>query len=208
MLPAGLSCLECHGDVRPPIDVFPGAPVGNAAVVCDICHKDKSPDEFRSKSEKLHRKHAEKKLDCGFCHADTILQDDREPMPALDDGRRQLVNRSGMDKCRFCHEADKKHGRKGKKDNPPEVHRRHAAERWQWCYNCHEGSDDRPLGLAPPVTQPSEACGLCHDHKRYKDDFPFKIHKRHAGRSKCYTCHQTRPQLFDCPDLWLSAFKK
>jgi len=72
------------------------------------------------------------------------------------------------------------------------------------CDICHAGSDDRPLGLAPPVTQPSEACGMCHDHKRYKDDFPFKIHKRHAGRSKCYTCHQTMPQLFDWPEIWLN----
>jgi len=217
MVPAGLSCLECHGDVRPPVDVLPGAPVGDAAVVCDICHEKKSPDEFRRKSEKLHRKHADKKLECGFCHADAILQDDREPMPDLDDGRRQLLNRSGMEACRFCHEADKKHGRKagkkhdrkpGKKDDPPEVHRRHAAGQWQWCYNCHEGSDDRPTGLAPPATQPSEACGMCHDRKRYKDDLPFKIHKKHAGGSKCYACHQTVPQLFDWPERWLSAAKK
>lgn len=208
MVPAGLSCLECHGDARPPIDVFPGASVGDATVVCDICHTHKSPSEFRYRSESLHQKHTEKRLDCGFCHADAILQDDREPMPDLDDGRRQLVDRSGMGECRFCHSyrAGRKYSHNaGRKAGRQNVHNQHVSGQWQWCYNCHEGSDDRPTGLAPPVTQPSEACGMCHNYKRYRDAFPFKIHKRHAGSNKCYSCHQTLPQLFDWPELWLSA---
>ncbi len=211
MVPEGLSCLECHGDVRPPIDAFPGDPVGNAAVVCEICHDDKSPREFRDRSEELHKKHAGRKLDCGFCHADAILQDDREPMPDLEDGRRQLVDRSGRGECRFCHPAGRKAGRHKHRANHAAgrrtVHQQHVAGQRQWCYNCHEGSDDRPLGLAPPATQPSEVCGMCHHGERYRDVFPFKIHKIHARSSKCYACHQTTPQLFDWPETWLITKK-
>jgi len=76
MVPAGLSCLECHGDARPPIDVIPVAPVGDAGTVCEICHDGRNPALFSYRSERLHRRHAEKQLDCGFCHNDAILQDD------------------------------------------------------------------------------------------------------------------------------------
>ena len=133
MVPEGLSCLECHGDARPLIDVVPGAPVGNAGVVCEICHDGRSPDLFRFRSERLHRRHTEKQIDCGFCHANAILQDDREPMPDLDDGRRQLVTLSGAAECRFCHRGGGRHGRRaGRNDGRTAVHRRHAAGQWQW----------------------------------------------------------------------------
>jgi hypothetical protein len=183
-------------------------------VVCDICHNDKSPREFRYKNRRLHRKHTKKKLGCGFCHADAILQDDREPMPELDNGRRQLVDRSGTDECRFCHSGKEgkkyrhKQGRTyrykaGRWAGRQNIHNQHVSGQWQWCYNCHEGSDVRPIGLEPPVTQPSEACGLCHGHERYRDALPFRIHKIHAGWSKCYSCHQGMPLLLDWPEIWL-----
>ncbi len=197
MVPEGLSCLECHGGERPPIDVFPGPVVGNSTVVCEICHRDESPSKFKNGSG-LHQEHVGEKLDCGYCHADAILQDDREPMPALDDERRALVNRSGFNECRFCHEGGEDAGRR-------EVHKKHVAKEWQWCYNCHEGDDQRPIGLAPPVTQPSEACGMCHDDERYRETFPFDIHEKHADKNKCYACHQTMPQFFDWPEVWLSS---
>ena len=196
MVTEGMSCLECHGGKRPPIDVFPGPPVGNSTVVCQICHRNQSPSEFKNQSDELHQEHVEEKLDCGFCHADAILQDDREPMPDLDDKRRMLMDRSGLNECRLCHEDERASSR--------EVHEEHVADQWQWCYNCHEGDDQRPTGLLPPVTQPSEACVLCHNDERYRATLPFSIHKEHAGKNKCYACHQTMPQFFDWPSIWLN----
>jgi hypothetical protein len=200
MVPKGVSCLECHGDTRPPVDVFPGTPVGNATVVCDICHTDKNPDEFLSNSEGLHKKHVGKGLDCGFCHADANLQDDRDPMPPLDDSRRALVDRSGQyTECAFCHPG-------GRSADATTVHKKHVNKMWQWCYNCHDGSDQRPVGLVPPVTQPSEACVMCHSGRQYNDTFPFNIHKKHEKKAKvkCYACHQTSPQFSDWPEAWLA----
>ncbi len=199
MVPKGTSCIECHTDGRPPVDVVPGTPVGGAVHVCDVCHSGKSPSEFSSDMENLHKKHVGKRIDCGACHADAILQDDRDPMPAVDDARRALVDRVSNHECSFCHAG-------GKSGDPEQVHQKHANNQWQWCYNCHEGDDTRPLGLTGPVTQPSEACVLCHSGRTYNDAFPFSIHEKHSGKKKavvkCYACHQATTPIRDWPDSW------
>jgi len=198
MVPEGLSCIECHRDGRPPVDVVVGVPVGSSEHVCRICHDSRNPSEFSRNSERLHEKHIDKSMDCGFCHADANLQDDRFPMPPVDDARRSLVNRAGFSECVLCHEG-------GKRADITKVHEKHVANMWQWCFNCHEGDDLRPLGLMPPVTQPKEACSLCHDSKRFSDRFPYEIHKKHASKNKCYACHQGVPPLFDWPKDWLAT---
>jgi hypothetical protein len=202
MVPKGVSCLECHVDGRPLVDVVPGIPVGNAEHVCEICHSRKDPSDFRRDMKDLHKRHVGREnMDCGFCHIDAILQDDRQPMPEnVDDSRRAMVSRGGFNACDFCH-------RSGKRADVDEVHQRHVARQWQWCYNCHEGNDQRPIGLVPPVTQPSEACRLCHSRKSYDDTTPFRIHERHNGdrtEVKCYACHQTIPPITDWPESWLN----
>ena len=194
----GLSCLECHDGMPPPVDVVEGPPVGGASNICEICHRNESPGEFRDDSEDLHERHTKEMLDCGSCHAQANLQDDRDPMPTLDDPVRALLNRQGNNECRHCH-------RRGEDGSSREVHEKHVASQWQWCYNCHEGDDPRPVGDAPPVTEPTEACRLCHSGESYRDTFPFDIHDRHAKEAKCYACHQTVPQLFDWPKAWLGG---
>ena len=132
----------------------------------------------------------------GACHMDANLQDDREPMPSIDDPRRQMVDRYGYNECALCHKS-------GKGASPIKVHNKHVGKQWQWCYNCHEGDDGRPLGSVPPVTQPKQSCSLCHGEKTYKDAFPFDIHRKHADVAKCYACHQAQPPLFDWPSSWM-----
>jgi hypothetical protein len=207
MVPKGTSCQECHADGRPSVDVFPGDPVGGATVVCEICHSHQSPNEFRDRSEDLHRLHLGQRMDCGFCHADAILQDDQEPMPDLDDDRRMSArNRDTFGVCFFCHRGDESadcmlcHTA-----TSTDLHKRHVSDQWQWCYNCHDGDDQRPTGALPPVTQPAEACIMCHVEKVYNDTLPIGIHEKHASRNKCYSCHQTIPQFFYWPDIWLSV---
>jgi hypothetical protein len=39
----------------------------------------------------------------------------------------------------------------------------------------------------------------------YNDGVPFSIHETHSGKNKCYTCHQTTPQLFNWPKVWLES---
>ncbi len=192
----GLSCLECHDGERPAVDVTDGAPVGSATNVCQICHTDKEPSDFDGNSENLHKKHARKSLDCGACHLQANLQDDAQPMPAIDDPVRALVDRSGYNECALCHSGIDS-------GSSLDVHKRHLKEQWQWCYNCHEGTDGRPQGLEPPVTEPAQACALCHDTKSYQDQFPFGIHEEHARKLKCYACHQATPPLFDWPAAWM-----
>ncbi|MDQ7062934.1 MAG: cytochrome c3 family protein [candidate division KSB1 bacterium] len=198
-VPKGLSCLECHNGSRPPVDVTDGAPVGNARNVCQACHSDQSPSAFQNDFERLHKEHADKRLDCGACHKNANLQDDRVPMPSIDDPVRQQVNRSGFNECAHCHAG-------GKSAGTTEVHNKHVEGMWQWCYNCHEGNDGRPLGTDPPVTQPSEACQLCHSGRSYNDSSPFNIHKKHVSKKqnvKCYACHQAQPPIFDWPQAWM-----
>ena len=103
-----------------------------------------------------------------------------------------------MNECTFCH---------GPEGTPslPKIHREHVSGQWQWCYNCHDGMDGKPLGLQPPVTEPAESCQLCHDDKSFVDEHPFGVHKKHAKRNKCYACHQATPPLFDWPGLWLGG---
>ncbi len=192
----GLSCLECHGGVRPPVDVVDGPLVGGAENVCDICHSNRDPADF---DEGDHKKHTDRRLDCGSCHRDANLQDDRVPMPEIDDSVRGSLNRSGFNECRHCHPG-------GESGSSEEVHEEHVADQWQWCYNCHPPGDGRPAGDQPPVTQPAQACRLCHGFgESYNDAFPFDIHEEHAGKGKCYACHQTQPQLFDWPASWLGG---
>lgn len=204
-VPEGLSCLECHNDSRPPVDVTDGAPVGNASNVCQVCHTNRSPSEFQSNFSGLHQKHVGDRIDCGACHKDANLQDDRAPMPPVDDPVRAQVDRSGNNECSHCHSGMMM-------GNRTRIHREHVEGQWQWCYNCHEGNDQRPQGLAPPVTQPSEACQLCHGSRSYNDTYPFDIHKTHSNNQqnennrqnvKCYACHQTQPPIFDWPQNWM-----
>lgn len=197
MTDEGVSCLECHGGTRPPIDVVAGPPVGNATVVCDICHSGANPGAFATRGPQLHEKHQDEGLDCGACHADAELQDDRNPMPPVDDGRRAQVNRTGFNECAHCHQG-------GASASIETIHEEHVGEQAQWCSNCHLGTDPRPFGQAPPVTRPRESCQLCHGSSRtYTDDFPFEIHEEHAEEGqKCYSCHQGTPPLFDWPDRW------
>ncbi|MEW6745466.1 MAG: cytochrome c3 family protein [Planctomycetota bacterium] len=200
-----LSCLECHGDERPPVDIVDGPPVGDSTRVCQTCHKDQftgggflQPSRQGSELDSsLHKRHSKNKLDCGSCHIDAHLQDDRVPMPPIDDARRALVDRGGFDSCYQCHGG-------GKSGDSPEVHSRHVAEQYQWCYNCHEATDTRPLGLQPPVTSPAESCRLCHEGRTYDDLAPFNVHHEHAARVKCYACHQAAPDLFDWPAAWMT----
>jgi hypothetical protein len=189
----GLSCTECHAGERPPVDVVFGLPVGNADVVCQICHsyKDENP-------QKVHKKHIKMGLDCGSCHLDANLQDDRAPMLPIDDGRRALVDRNGSNECGLCHDS--------KSASTEKVHRKHVANQSQWCYNCHIPTDGRPTGDLPPVTEPAQSCVICHGGgQTYSDGVPFGIHETHSGQNKCYTCHQTMPQLFDWPKSWLGG---
>jgi len=192
----GLSCLECHGGEHPPVDVFNGVPVGGATNVCQVCHENRSPTEFSRKPEELHQEHVEKGMDCGACHAAAILQDDRQPMPAIDDGLRALVDRAGENECFHCH-------RGGEHAGIRKIHREHVAEQAQWCFNCHEPDDGRPQGDPGPVTEPAESCALCHDDKAYGDFTPFRVHKKHAEDVKCYACRQTMPPLFSWPGSWM-----
>jgi hypothetical protein len=47
---------------------------------------------------------------------------------------------------------------------------------------------------------------ICHGGgQTYSDGVPFGIHETHSGQNKCYTCHQTMPQLFDWPKSWLGG---
>ncbi len=206
-VPKGLSCLECHNDERPPVDVTDGLPVGGSTNVCQVCHDNENPGDFAGHSRQLHKKHVGKGLDCGACHLDANLQDDRVPMPEIDDPVRALVDRSGYNECAFCH---------GKKMSGMyrQVHQKHVKKQWQWCYNCHEGTDPRPIGLEPPVTEPAEACILCHDQGGMKGSHggdvslalasgPWSIHYEHAEKLKCYGCHQLTPPLFDWPNSWM-----
>ncbi len=187
----GVSCLECHNGQRPAVDVVHGPPVGNATVVCVLCHGDKSGG-----NQKIHEKHTEDKIDCGSCHADAVLQDDRAPMPPIDDARRSMLDR-GNNPCRLCHGYES--------SSSTRVHKEHVADQWQWCYNCHRPDDGRPAGDQPPITSPAASCALCHNDETYRDNLPFDIHKRHAGENKCYACHQTRPDLTEWPNTWLGG---
>ena len=194
----GASCLECHGGVRPPVDVVTGPAVGASTNVCQICHPNRSPSEFSEQTSGLHKKHAGKSIDCGACHMAANLQDDRTPMPAHDDPVRARVDRTGGDECRLCHGSSSS-------SDPRKVHRRHVAGQFQWCYNCHQASDNRPPGLEPPVTRPAEACRLCHASRQYDATYPFSVHEKHALKEvKCYACHQLTPPLFNWPATWMS----
>ncbi len=191
----GLSCLECHGGVRPPVDVVDGPPVGGASNVCDLCHNSRDPSDF---DDGDHKKHSDNRLDCGSCHKGANLQDDRFPMPPIDDSVRSMLHRAGFNECSHCHGG-------GESGSSEEVHEEHVANQWQWCYNCHQPEDLRPTGGEPPVTRPDQACRLCHGGESYNDSFPFDIHDEHAGKNKCYTCHQAKPPLFDWPKAWLGG---
>ena len=187
----GLSCLECHGDERPPVDTVFGPPVGGASIICEICHSYEY-DTPRG----IHNEHVRKLLDCGSCHMDATLQDDRVPMLPVDDVRRDMVNRSEWQECFLCHSNES--------GSTASVHRRHNRQ-WQWCYNCHEGDDVRPSGGSGPVMEPAESCQICHSGYSYSDEFPFDVHERHAGALKCYSCHQAEPEFFDWPAVWLGG---
>lgn len=192
----GVSCLECHGGVRPPVDVLPGSPVGNAAVVCDLCHQGADPLVFRTRGPELHRRHTSQRLDCGSCHLDANLQDDHWPMAALDDPRRGMLPRAGYGECAHCHAG-------GASGSIRQVHDRHVGSGRAWCFTCHPGGDQRPIGQAPPVQRPDQSCQLCHGSGRaYGDDFPFRVHMDHAAGQKCYSCHQGSPPVFDWPEGW------
>jgi hypothetical protein len=193
MTKARVSCLECHGGVRPPVDVVAGPPVGSATVVCDLCHTNMSPAVFASRGAELHREHSEQHLDCGSCHADANLHDDVLPMLPADDGRRARLDRSGTNECAHCHGSVSASSR--------QVHDEHVGEGTQWCFNCHEGTDPRPLGQSPPVATPAQSCQLCHGTRSYTDDFPFAVHFQHAGQ-KCASCHQGTPPLSAWPLRW------
>jgi hypothetical protein len=195
MASKGTSCIECHALGRPPVDVVVSAPVGTAVHVCQVCHDNRVPEDFAKDPERYHERHAGEQIGCGSCHLDATLQEDHHPMPPVDDLRRGLVNRAGTNECSHCHSSVKS-------TTSPEVHERHVGDQWQWCYDCHEGFDPRPLGQLPPVTQPGEACELCHEDETYGDAFPFGVHLEHAKRAKCYACHQAVPPLFDWPDTW------
>ncbi len=191
----GVSCLECHGGARPPVDVVDGPPVGGATRVCDVCHRDRDPSGF---DDRDHEKHSDERLDCGSCHLGANLQDDRDPMPAIDDPVRAMLDRGGFSPCTHCHGGGESAGSR-------RVHEEHVAGQWQWCYNCHEPADRRPVGEAPPVTKPSESCVLCHGSESFSDAEPFDVHEEHARRNKCYSCHQTKPPLFGWPRSWLGG---
>ncbi len=193
----GLSCLECHNGERPAVDVAFGPLVGGAAVVCDVCHNDRDPWEFDRRFERLHEKHVDERLDCGACHMAANLQEDRDPMPGLDDPVRALVDRRSFNECFLCHEG-------GESASPRMVHEKHVNGQWQWCHNCHEGDDPRPVGQHPPITEPSLACLLCHDNRPFAGGSPFQVHRIHSGKTKCYSCHQLTPPLFDWPEFWLA----
>jgi len=198
--PQSIGKLPCFCRARPP-DVVDGPPVGSTTNVCQVCHSSREPSDWQDDPEEYHQKHTDKRIDCGACHMQANLQDDRVPMPDIDDSVRALVDRSGTNECALCHEggASPSGG-----DTIQEVHRRHAARDYQWCYNCHEPSDLRPLGLEPPVTEPAESCALCHDDEDYDDEFPFDVHEEHAKRNKCYVCHQATsscsPQPGEAPE--------
>jgi len=195
----GLNCYECHAGQRPAVDVVSGPLVGSSAHVCDVCHDNKDPSEFQANMDGLHEEHTKHAIDCGACHISANLQDDRLPMPAIDDPVRAAVDRSGLGECLHCHSG-------GHRILPVDTgHGRHLDGQAQWCYNCHEGTDTRPQGLSGPVTQPSEVCILCHDTESYNDAYPFDVHEKHGGGGaslKCYACHQTYPRLVNWPEIW------
>ncbi len=195
----GASCLECHGGVRPQVDVVDGPPVGSARNVCRICHSNRGPSDFADNPERRHERHTENRLDCGSCHRQANLQDDRVPMPEIDDPVRAQLDRAGYGECAHCHEG-------GEEADSEEVHDRHLADQWQWCYTCHLPGDGRPTGDAPPVTEPRQACVLCHGSgEQYQDSTPFDVHDLHSDKAKCYSCHQTRPPIGDWPRSWLGG---
>jgi hypothetical protein len=165
--------------------------VGNATVVCQICH-----DYEQDNPRRIHKKHSDEHMDCGSCHADANQQDDRVPMPPIDDERRAQVDRNGWQECYVCHNNNN--------GSITKVHDEHVSQ-WQWCYNCHLPDDDRPTGGSGPVTEPAESCRLCHSRYTYRDNEPFAVHERHAGALKCYSCHQTQPELTDWPRSWLGG---
>lgn len=187
-----MSCFECHGNERPAVDVEDGAPVGGAINVCQICHADESPEAFDENSVVLHMKHTDKGLDCSGCHMDAVLQDDRMPMPAIDDPVRASLNRGGYEVCNHCHEG----GVSGSVQN---VHDGHVGGSNVWCFTCHDAGDGRPLGLTPPIMQAVESCNLCHSGRQYQDSLPFDVHRLHSGDVRCYACHQGNPRLLDWP---------
>jgi hypothetical protein len=195
--PAGASCFECHADQRPPVDIVDGPPVGTAGNSCDVCHRNLDPD-FAGQFESRHAQHTLEALDCGTCHASAEFQDDREPMPPIDDPVRGMLDRQGYNECAHCHAG-------GASGTPLEVHATHVANQWQWCHDCHEASDPRPSGLQPPVTEPAESCALCHDDRTYANPFPFNVHRQHSGDVKCYACHQLDPALSGWPVAWTEA---
>jgi hypothetical protein len=190
---SGMSCLECHSGRRPPVDTRPGSPVGGAQTVCEICHDGVETAD----PQKVHKKHVEKMLDCGSCHRDATLQDDRSPMPPIDDARRAMVNRGGDGPCILCHDIEN--------SSPTEVHEKHVADQQQWCYNCHLPDDGRPTGDVPPITDPGQSCALCHESRSYDDLAPFEIHEEHSRDVKCYACHQTQPQWSEWPTSWMGG---
>jgi hypothetical protein len=188
---ADLSCLECHGGTRPPIDAYSGSAVGGSSRVCDLCHGNES-----GSAREIHEKHTDKNLDCGSCHIDANLQDDRAPMPPRDDSRRALTNRSGEQECFICHSSENA--------SLFEIHWRHGRYK-VWCYTCHEPDDGDPAGVSGPVGEPASSCYVCHYHRIYSDEQPFDIHNTHSGLLKCYVCHQTQPPLADWPREWLGG---
>ena len=119
-------------------------------------------------------------------------------MPAIDDPLRAMLDRGGFNVCSHCHDGGESAGSR-------EVHEKHVADQWQWCYNCHEPADPRPIGNAPPVTRPDQACRLCHDGESYNDAEPFDVHAEHSQKNKCYSCHQTEPPLDGWPRSWLGG---
>jgi hypothetical protein len=212
----GVSCEECHGlNNRPPVDTI------TRPSVCEICHKHRTLEDFAEKPEMLHRKHTAKQIDCGGCHAmrtgddslpdgstplGAFFQDDRNPMFPLDDYRRMNIGAGRIDPldptsrslpCAHCHKNIHR------TDDVEKVHEKHVGRMWQWCYNCHDPEvDRRPLGEGTPInTEPALACALCHKKRSFTDTYPFRVHRKHAERNKCYACHQTVPRLFD----WDSA---
>lgn len=195
----GLSCMECHNGERPPIDVATGPAIGASTVVCQVCHGPSASGWGTNGSTTVHEKHAGRAMDCGHCHIDAELQDDRLPMPPVDDAMRAQLNRAGKGECAHCH------------GNTPSgsttsIHTRHATTRAQWCWTCHEGTDQRPAGGGATQATPATSCTLCHAGRSYTSSTPFTVHRDHSGlrtRVKCYTCHQSVPPLTGWPLSWL-----
>lgn len=195
----GLSCLECHGGQRPAIDVTAGSPVGSSTVVCQVCHGGSASSWSGSGGANIHKKHAGMGMDCGHCHAAAELQDDRLPMPPVDDSVRATLNRAGKGECAHCHGSTPSSSARS-------THTRHMASRVQWCWTCHEGTDARPAGVGVTQATPATSCKLCHSGRSYSSSTPFSIHHTHSGdntRVKCYACHQTTPPLLGWPLSWL-----